>query len=234
MGSCACVSRALPLSHQEHDPVIERPNRKSSEKETNHPRSRPPPLLAHNMCLLNLAGFRLADGSLTLSTVHTAATPPPTFSCSSAVFFFSGLIYEEVLHYHPDQAARFRDAALPATPSAAAADAAGATAAAAASTSRRRPAAEPEEPAVSDSSAAAAKRPAGDTAGLRLQEPDRKRYRLAIEGGGALAREHPMPTAAAKGSAAPDRSAAGAAAAAAVTAALGRSRAGDVEGVWRQ
>lgn len=91
--------------------------------------------------------------------------------------FLSGLIYEEVLHYHPDQAARFRNAA---------ADAAGAAVA----TATDHNTAEQEEPASSG-----AKRPADAT--TELQEPDHKRKRVAVEGGGALTREHTLPSTAA-------------------------------------
>lgn len=56
--------------------------------------------------------------------------------------------------------------------------------------------AEPEEPAPSGPSGA--KRPADAT--TELQEPDHKRKRVAVEGGGALTREHTLPSTAAAAS----------------------------------
>lgn len=140
----------------------------------------------------------------------SASLPPFILSCFWSLrpcaflrCFSTGLIYEEVLHYHPDQAARFRAAASPGSPAAADATAAATAAAdaAGAATATECPAAQPEEHAFSGG-----KRAAG--AMIDLQAPDQKRKRLAVEGGGG----HTMPTTTA-------------------AALEQRSRGGDVEGV---
>eukprot|EP00903_Cladosiphon_okamuranus_P015614 g14418.t1 len=94
------------------------------------------------------------------------------------------LIYEEVLHYHPDQAARFRQAAAPPAPPAATAAAPDAARPTPPSPPTEHPATESEE--LTSFGASAAKRPADTTTELR--ESDQKRKRVGVGDGDDLAR----------------------------------------------
>lgn len=172
---CLFLVPALPCSSAQTSGAQSclRPRTSLGKRGIQPPSFRPPPLLL--LCLFCV----IRSFSPTVQSVSHCSFPlfPPSFFIFRCFVLLSGLIYEEVLHYHPDQAARFRHAAAhPAPPAASSAAAVPDVARPPPTTTTQHPAAESEE--TTSSGASASKRPANTTS--ELWEPDQKRKRVAV------------------------------------------------------